>query len=365
MLSPKRYKLADDLEIMIREQGFRPGDPLPPQEELAARFGVSRTCLYRACALLENRGVIVRHQGKGVFVSDGKSPKPLKNVAVLLWPTQKLEPNRFDNYGLNIFLGLEAELHARKIGCQLMRPSLERPLQSIFEDFENFNIDGIIVCKKYPEEFIGKLMQCELPIVSVEREMTLCSSVSPDFYHGFKLLLRRLYFREVRRICFFYPEGAPHSGAALAACAEMQHELLELRLERHEYLNGAPYTVNDDSYIHDAIDNVVATNQLPEVFITLNDWTAFQIIRELRRHNLKVPANVEVTGAFGIELSRESSPTITTLALNTAELGAAAVTLLHEVATSRPAIPITRKIPLVAVENQSCRLKLKKQKGKL
>lgn len=48
-----------------------PGGQLPPEPDLAKRFGVSRTTLRRALNELETKGVIVRRQGLGTFFVGG------------------------------------------------------------------------------------------------------------------------------------------------------------------------------------------------------------------------------------------------------------------------------------------------------
>ena len=47
---------------------YRPGDRLPPEQELAVMLGVSRGTLRSALLRLEQSGEIVRRQGSGTFV---------------------------------------------------------------------------------------------------------------------------------------------------------------------------------------------------------------------------------------------------------------------------------------------------------
>ena len=50
------------------------GDQLPREQDLAARFGVSRTTLREALTHLEGTGVLVRRWGVGTFVADHHYP---------------------------------------------------------------------------------------------------------------------------------------------------------------------------------------------------------------------------------------------------------------------------------------------------
>ncbi len=64
--------LVDATEAALRERlapgRARPGDRLPPENELATALGVSRGTLRLALERLESNGEIVRRQGSGTFV---------------------------------------------------------------------------------------------------------------------------------------------------------------------------------------------------------------------------------------------------------------------------------------------------------
>lgn len=70
----KQAKLSDvilaQLESMILEGSVEPGQKLPPERELAQQFEVSRPSLREAIQKLEAKGLVVRRQGGGTFVSE-------------------------------------------------------------------------------------------------------------------------------------------------------------------------------------------------------------------------------------------------------------------------------------------------------
>lgn len=70
----KQPKLSDviltQLEDMIVEGSLSAGQKLPPERELAEKFGVSRPSLREAIQKLEAKGLVIRKQGGGTFVSD-------------------------------------------------------------------------------------------------------------------------------------------------------------------------------------------------------------------------------------------------------------------------------------------------------
>lgn len=65
--------IADQVEALliakIQEGEFAPGSRLPPENELAARLGVSRTSIRTALTTLEAKRLVVRRQGDGTYLN--------------------------------------------------------------------------------------------------------------------------------------------------------------------------------------------------------------------------------------------------------------------------------------------------------
>ncbi len=60
--------VVNDLYTLIDESQLQPGDKLPPEQELTEKLGISRNVLREAFHVLESRGIINSHQGKGRFL---------------------------------------------------------------------------------------------------------------------------------------------------------------------------------------------------------------------------------------------------------------------------------------------------------
>ena len=58
------------LETLLLEGSFRPGDRLPPERQLAEQLGVSRPSLREAIQKLAARGLVMSRQGGGTFVTE-------------------------------------------------------------------------------------------------------------------------------------------------------------------------------------------------------------------------------------------------------------------------------------------------------
>ncbi len=65
-----RYIQAEEaLGHLMEIGGYRPGDQLPPEPELARQLGISRATLREALRSYEQQGIISRRQGVGTFVN--------------------------------------------------------------------------------------------------------------------------------------------------------------------------------------------------------------------------------------------------------------------------------------------------------
>ncbi|OHD65161.1 MAG: hypothetical protein A2176_02680 [Spirochaetes bacterium RBG_13_51_14] len=64
---PLHYQIAEYLEVMLKRGDLLPDDQVPPEEELADVFSVSRTTIRRSMEHLHGRGLLTRKQGKGTF----------------------------------------------------------------------------------------------------------------------------------------------------------------------------------------------------------------------------------------------------------------------------------------------------------
>lgn len=72
------YRQIKDLMIQALEAGeWRPGQLIPSEQELAARFGVSQGTVRKAVDELAADNLLVRKQGKGTYVASHHDPRAL------------------------------------------------------------------------------------------------------------------------------------------------------------------------------------------------------------------------------------------------------------------------------------------------
>jgi DNA-binding transcriptional regulator YhcF (GntR family) len=69
------YRQIKELILRHLESGeWGPGDPIPSESELAARFGVSQGTVRKAIDEMAAENLLVRQQGRGTFVATHKDP---------------------------------------------------------------------------------------------------------------------------------------------------------------------------------------------------------------------------------------------------------------------------------------------------
>jgi GntR family transcriptional repressor for pyruvate dehydrogenase complex len=66
-------QIVEQVEASILSGQLKPGDQLPPERDLAQRFGVSRTAVREAVKTLREKGLVEAYSGRGTFVTNGTS----------------------------------------------------------------------------------------------------------------------------------------------------------------------------------------------------------------------------------------------------------------------------------------------------
>jgi GntR family transcriptional regulator, arabinose operon transcriptional repressor len=322
-----------------------PGSKLPSQKELCDEFDISRTGIHYVFNILEDRGIITREPGRGVFVRATKQSKKLTSCGVLLPEWQVLEFNEYDNFGIEIFYGIEKTLRLNNVNCVFRRISVNE-LDSIPAIVGNMQVDGLIFARTFTDKQLRWVTKYNMPMVIAGRRSNIpeFSSVCPNIHDFYLNMFKRLEQEGCRKICIFNKRGFFIENDFSALAAECNHGMSSLKIELIDYLAEEGMKRNDEEEIYKEVRKIVKTGRLPDVFVGSSDWVALRILEELNCLGVKVPHETGVIGCLGMKTPDLNLPKISTFKLDTSELGAGAVKVLMKAIKKN--FPIIERIPL-------------------
>lgn len=79
-ITPLYVQLMEELETSIRNGVYKPGDKIMTEAEMAREYGVSLITVRKAVGFLMEKGLVVRKQGKGTFVTKPKYSRNMKKL---------------------------------------------------------------------------------------------------------------------------------------------------------------------------------------------------------------------------------------------------------------------------------------------
>ena len=79
-ITPLYVQLMEELETSIRNGVYKPGDKIMTEAEMAKEYGVSLITVRKAVGSLMEKGLVMRKQGKGTFVTKPKYSRNMKKL---------------------------------------------------------------------------------------------------------------------------------------------------------------------------------------------------------------------------------------------------------------------------------------------
>ncbi len=188
--SSARYKyqrLRDRLRHAVRSGEL--AGKLPGERELARRYDANAKTINKALCDLAGEGLLIRHVGRGTFVSDGANPVGASRRKLLTYAWIGGPQETTTATSSTIFPHLESRLRSR--GHRLVTltvidlPNGEIP-DSAISPGQLRAWDGVAIAIRASDSLIADLQRRHLPTVLVEnshgRIRTNC--VLPDYSHG-------------------------------------------------------------------------------------------------------------------------------------------------------------------------------------
>jgi LacI family transcriptional regulator len=330
--------LAEDLLRMVRSEGLKSGSRLPSERELARAFRVALLTIRQALHLLEQRGLIVRHHGRGTFVADPcrrrlemrqrlPSIPPVRLVGLGPELDAEHEPVNWEPL-LYRYRGI-MEAGAR-FGLTITSPDLAPEARGVAWWMSELkgSLGVLVEGDRLGDEVIAELLRRGTPVVAVNRHAAApCSRVVADTRQGARLAIEHLVSLGHRRIGLVVGDQARplmrlrHEGCleALAAAGIPLDERLLAVDRRGLREDGA-----------DAARSLLRQGDPPTAIFAASDTRALGVIDALVGAGLRVPRDVSVVGFDDLKAAGRMRPPLTTVRNPLYESGFEAVRLLWE-----------------------------------
>jgi DNA-binding LacI/PurR family transcriptional regulator len=323
--NPKYLDLAIRLRSDVENGRLKPGDRLPSFVELRNEHRVSRGTVEKVHALLERDGLIVREQGRGVFVA----------------PTLRSAANGIIGFAGGGFTERSSSLFWAHLVDGIQQEAAEEQLPLLLltrnSDPSIWNkIDGLLMSVNQDEtQTILSHMPAGLPCVSILHSVEGVSSVVVDDYQGAKDATEHLLSLGHKRIGFLisgfdslidqrmsgYRDALQTAGIEPSLNGIRQMHLRIGRDSKSEFIEQGRRTMRE--WLQSNWSSLGYT-----ALIAQNDNAAVGAIEALREAGLRVPQDVSVVGYDGNETYDYFTPRLTTVQVPIQEIGVAAARML-------------------------------------
>jgi LacI family transcriptional regulator len=188
-------------------------------------------------------------------------------------------------------------------------------------------VDGLLVMSPYAAAHasIVEELSPTLPIVLINAQSDAPDvlSLSVDNYGGAQAMVEYLVASGHRRIAFI--AGPEDNFDAHERLRGYREALARLLPDAREWVLPGAF---DEASGHAAGQSLLSAGQRPDAVFAANDMMALGCLFSLVQAGLNVPGDIAVTGFDDIPLARYVHPTLTTMRVNIAQLGARAARLL-------------------------------------
>ena len=325
----KYYRLMDDLKEQILKGEIQTGDKLPSENELSAKYQVSRQTVRKALSILENAGYIYAEHGRGTFCSElVHKSRNSKNIAVV---TTYLSDYIFPR----VIAGIDAALAKEGYSIILKNTNNSRSQEAKYlEELLQKDIEGIIIEPSKSQIYCRhinlyqKLEDYKIPYVFIQgcfSKMSDKPQVLMDDFRGGYIITK-----------YLIDNGHKHIAGVFKADdiqGQNRHKGYVMALQEAGILYDPDKVIwfhTEDRKVHPyhGIRRLLEQKIFIDGVVCYNDQIAMQVIRALKDYGLKVPEDISVTGYDNSYMAVSDDFRLTTIVHPQEKLGEMAAELI-------------------------------------
>lgn len=187
-------------------------------------------------------------------------------------------------------------------------------------------LDGVIILQadfRHPE--VIKLINSDLPCVSVDFPYENCSGVQSDNINSLYQLVEYAYAKGHRKIAFVHGQK---DGFVTAKRLEGFYSACQARniYVPDEYVVSSAY--HDPQSASDATKKLISLPDPPSCILYPDDYSCLGALSQLENSGLRIPNDICIAGYDGIMLADVLRPKLTTYCQDVQKMGQTAVELL-------------------------------------
>ena len=198
---------------------------------------------------------------------------------------------------------------------------------TFYEHAKYRNVDGVIIASvDFKDSEVVKLVESEIPTVTIDYEFNDVASVVSDNVQGVRDIVNYLVEMGHKKIAFITGDDTSVTQKRIAsfykACNENNISVND------EYVKKGRYHIPRVS--GEATRELLQLKDKPTVIMYPDDYSLLGGITEIEKEGYKIPEDISIVGYDGIKLSRLLRPVVTTYVQNSTEIGIQATKKLIE-----------------------------------
>ncbi len=209
-------------------------------------------------------------------------------------------------------------------------------------------VDGVLLVPHDGAEHVQVLSRHDMPLVLIDRKVPGADidTITTDSYDGGRQLVNHLVDQGFRHISFV--GGHPEISSLQERLNGYRDALENAGLTPDIHLGA--YSLESGEAI---MEELIATDALPEAVIAANNFVGVGCITALRRHNMSVPEDMAL-GCFGdLELTALIDPFLTVIAQPAYELGRYAMEQLIDRIKGQNGPLVAKTLPVELIVRRS------------
>jgi len=297
---PMYQVLKADLENEIRVGNLQPGQLVPSESELIARYHVSSTTARRCLDELEGTGLLERKRGKGTYVSALARVLNKQRVAVVVKDFLSL----VHPFLATVVGTIEHTLEKAGVHVVIVRAhvdeSAEQSGSHLLELVLRERADQVLLLSNMPLQMVLPLVDHGIKCLGVNTRYLdpRIPHVSHDFSASLNMGLRELFQRRHRHIVILSQEVSMKNLGVMNSSSLHGETYAELRKEFSD-LPEQPIIrrVADHSALTKNVLEAMAETPVPTAFLCWDELAALEVMRILFEAGFDVPGQVSVVGS--------------------------------------------------------------------